>query len=104
MDEEAVSRKIIIFMAQNGQADRETSRGVHMTDTSGGMGREGWGRVIVEEVKRVRDLRCLALLRPPLSAKLNPLAQGSPASRLPLQLARARQHYNICAPLSPSSV
>ena len=75
-----------------------------MTDTSGGMGREGWSRVIVEEVKRVRDLRCLALLRPPLSAKLNPLAQGSPASRLPLQLARARQHYNICAPLSPSSV
>ena len=72
-----------------------------MTDTSGGMGREGWGRVIVEEVKRVRDLRCLALLRPPLSAKLNPLAQGSPASRLPLQLARARQHYNICAPFRP---
>ena len=62
-----------------------------MTDTSGGMGREGWGRVIAEEVKRVRDLRRLALLRPPLSAKLNPLAQGSPASRLPLQLARARR-------------
>ena len=80
-------------MAQNGQADRQRDFTGSTHDTSGGEGREGWSRVIVEEVKRVRDLRRLALLRSPLSAKLNPLAQGSPASRQPLQLARARQHY-----------
>ena len=45
--EEAVSRKIIIFMAQNGQADRqtdrETSRREHMTLQEGRGGKGGVG-------------------------------------------------------------